>query len=295
MLRRIAAVVLALTLNPVIARAQDAGFTVTVPSADVHKGPSIATPVIGHASAGTVLRVSRDLGSWEKISWPGAPDGIAYVHVTMGRLGGASAAASANRSPKASSAPGSPTAAPAYLDPTIAPDRTPMHERMAVSGGPGDPPITHIFGVGGLVASRSSFGGTARAWRTDHVGIQVAVGRDAMTSEIAGGRLTSIRVEPGVVYGLFDAVTGYVWLRPYIGSAMSIGRQTLKASGLPVVERTSETSVGVRVFGGGELTFASVPRFGVSAELGYRRFPTASPGFEPDRVSVAIAGHWYIK
>ena len=87
MVRRIAAVVLALTLNPTPSRAQDAVLTVTVLSADVHKGPSTVTPVIGHVSRGTVLPVSRNLGSWVKVAWPDAPEGVGYVHVTMGRVG----------------------------------------------------------------------------------------------------------------------------------------------------------------------------------------------------------------
>jgi hypothetical protein len=297
MLRRIAVVVLALTLNPVLAGAQEAAFTVTVPSADVHKGPSIATPVIGHVSSGTVLRVSRNLGSWARVAWPGAPDGVAYVHMTMGRLGGAGAdAIPANLSPRLSSAPGAGTEAAAYPTTMNQPVAgTAVRERMAVSGGPNGAPITHIVGLGALVGSRSGFGATARAWRTDHLGMQVAIARDAMTSDVAGGRLTSIRLEPGVVYGLFDRVTDYVWIRPYVGSVVSFGRQTLKASAPIFADGTRESAIGVRVFGGSELTFASVPRFGVSVELGYRRFPKASPGFEPERLSVAIAGHWYVR
>jgi hypothetical protein len=297
MVRRMAAVVLALTLNPALARAQDAVLTVTVVSADVHSGPGIGTPIIGHVPQGTVLPVSRNLGSWAKVAWPNAPDGAGYVHVTMGRLGAPRADASAaNTSPRASSAGVSAASASASAPAAIplAPP-TPVRERMAVSGGASGAPITHIVGVGALVASRNSFGATARTWRTDHLGIQLAVSRDAMTSDIAGGRLTSMRVEPGVVGGLFDRVTGYVWIRPYVGSAMSWRRQTLKASGPVVLERTPETGVGFRVFGGSELTFANVPRLALSAELGYSRFPTAFAQFEGDRMSVAIAGHWYVK
>ena len=77
MIRRAAALVLALTLNPTLLRAQDTVLTVNVSSADVHKGPSTVTPVIGHVSRGTVLPVSRNLGSWVKIAWPGAQDGSA--------------------------------------------------------------------------------------------------------------------------------------------------------------------------------------------------------------------------
>src|SRR5438552_2552416 len=110
MIRRAAALVLALTLNPTPLRAQDTVLTVNVPSADVHKGPSTVTPVIGHVSRGTVLPVSRNLGSWVKIDWPGAQDGSAYLHVTMGRIDPANADASAtNVSAQASSVPATAT------------------------------------------------------------------------------------------------------------------------------------------------------------------------------------------
>ena len=87
MFRRAAAVVLALTLNPALLRAQDTVLTVTVPSADVYKGPSNVTPVIGHVPRGTVLNVSRNLGGWVKIAWPDAQDGLGYVRASMGRVG----------------------------------------------------------------------------------------------------------------------------------------------------------------------------------------------------------------
>ena len=45
MIRPIAAIVLALTLTPAVLHAQDVVFTVTAASADVHTGPSTATPV----------------------------------------------------------------------------------------------------------------------------------------------------------------------------------------------------------------------------------------------------------
>src|SRR3954465_13914353 len=116
--RRIVAVVLALALNPALVRAQDTVFTVTVPSADVHSGPSIVTPVIGHASQATVLPVSRNLGSWAKVPWPGAPDGVGYVHMTMGRL----AAGKADPSP--ARAGGQPSSAPAFAASASAPATT---------------------------------------------------------------------------------------------------------------------------------------------------------------------------
>jgi hypothetical protein len=292
-----AAVVLALTLNPTLVHAQDAVLTVTVPSADIYKGPSTVTPVVGHVSRGTVLPVSRNLGSWARVDWPDAPEGVGYVHVTMGRLGPSSAQGSAaNTSSRTSSVPASAAAAPGSAATMIPPaTHKPAGERMAVRGELNDTPITHIFGVGGLVGSRSSFGATMRVWQSDHLGIQLAMAREGMTSDVAAGRVTSIRFEPGVVYALFDHVSDYVWIRPYVGSVLSFQHQTFKVPAPAALEPVSDNGMGFRAFGGSELTFGGVPRFGLSAELGYRRFPTPFPGFESDRLSVSIAGHWYIK
>jgi hypothetical protein len=295
MVRRIGAIVVALALNPTLVRAQDAVFTVTADSADVHKGPSAVTPVIGHVSRGTVLPVARNLGSWARVPWPDAPDGIGYLHVTTGRLGTANSGSPANTTPRLSSA-SAPAISAAPAAPTTPPTagQRPSNERMAIRGELSDTPITHIFGVGAVVASRSSFGATTRAWHDDHLGLQLAVARDATAADAAAGRVTSVRVEPGVVYALFDRVTDYVWFRPYVGSALSFQRQTLKFSG-PAAESTADNGMGFRVFGGSELTFAGAPRFGLSAEIGYRRFPALFPGFDTDRLSLGIAGHWYLR
>lgn len=296
MVRRLAAVVLALALNPTPLLAQDATLTITAPSADVHKGPSNVTPVIGHVSGGRVLPIVRNLGSWVRIDWPDAPDAVGYIHVTMGRLGPSRGDASTTTMPpRMSSTPAAAASASAIAAAAMPPASRRPVERMAVRGDINDAPITHIVGVGGLVASRSSFGATARAWRTDHLGIQLAVTREAMTSDGDAGRVTSMRVEPGVVYALFDRVTDYVWFRPYVGSALAFNHQTLKGAGPAAIDSSSDNGMGVRIFGGSELTFAGAPRFGLSAEAGYRRLPVPFPAFEPDRLSVSIAGHWYIK
>jgi hypothetical protein len=297
MVRRLAVVVLALTLNPALVRAQNGVLTVTVPSADVHKGPSIATPVIGRASRGVVLPVSRNLGSWARVEWPDAPEGVAFVHVTMGRLGASSEDASAAAMlPRTSAAPSPAASLPASATATIPPvSGRSGGQRIAIRQELTDTPITHIFGVGGLVGSMSSVGATARAWPSDRFGIQLAFTRDVMTSDIAAGRVRSVRFEPGVVYALFDHVSDYVWIRPYVGSVLSVRHQTLKVSEPARAESVSDNDLGFRVFGGSELTFAGIPRFGLSAEVGYRRFPTPFLGFEEERLSVSIAGHWYLK
>jgi hypothetical protein len=293
MIRRVAAVVLALALNPALLRAQDTVLTVTVQSADIYKGPSTVTPIIGHAPRGTVLIVSRNLGSWVRVIWSGAPDGTGYVHVTMGRVSAPGATApSTVPSTRTSIAP---AAAPAAVPMTME-TRTAVSTatRTGVIGQQSGSTISHILGVGGMVGSMSSFGATARGWHHNRLGIQVGVTRDVQTSDTEG-RVTAMQIEPGVVYALFDRVRDYVWVRPYVGSALSFRHQTLTPPASVPNESASDNGVGFRVFGGGELTFATVTRFGLSAELGYRRLPAPFPGFEPDRVTLSLAGHWYIK
>ena len=147
MIRRAAAVVLVLTLNPALVRAQSIVLTVNAPSADVYKGPSTGSAIIGHAARGTVLPVTRELGSWVKVNWPDAPDGVGYVHVTMGRVGPPAGAPSPR--------PAAPAAAPATT--SIPPlSRTSIGERVAPRGQLNVTPASHIVGIGGLFASTRS-------------------------------------------------------------------------------------------------------------------------------------------
>ena len=290
MIRRAAALILALTLSPALVRAQDTELTVTVASADVYKGPSNVTPVVGHVPRATVLPISRNLGSWVKVAWPDAPDGVGYVHVTMGRVGPPNVGAPVGDGSPRASAPAAPVTTTIPLM-----NRTSVGEQVVPRGRINVTPASHIFGVGGLLGSTSNFGATARAWRNNRLGIQFGLTRDAMTGAGGAGRVTSMEFEPGVVYALFDHVSDYAWIRPYIGSVVSVRRQTLSLAAPGALEPTSDNGVGFRIFAGSELTFASVPRFGLSADLGYRRFPTSFPGFETDPLSVSVAGHWYIK
>jgi hypothetical protein len=298
MIRCAAVVVLALTLNASLARAQDTVLTVTVPSADVYQSASNVTPVVGHASSGTVLPVLRNLGSWVRVAWPDGPDGVGYVHVSMGRVGPAGEVEppAPRISRRASPAP-APQTKPTNMmpPPTPAPAPAPTTERVAARSVPSPRPISHILGIGGLVGSTDYFGATTRAWRKNHLGIQVAFTRDAMTSDVAAGRVTSLQVEPAVMYALFDRVSDYFWIRPYVGSGLSFRHQTLSLPTPIVLEPAPDNGVGFRVFGGAEFTYAAMTQFGLSVDLGYRHVPTAFPGFDPKPLSVSIAGHWYIR
>ncbi len=288
MIRRALALAVVLAMHPVLVYAQDVVLTVNVPAADVYRGPSTGSVIIGHVSRGAVLPVTRELGSWVKVDWPDAPDGVGYVHVTMGRVGPRSADTPPARRAMA--------AAPEPVTTSIPPlTRTAVGERVAPRGQLNVTPASHTVGIGGLFASARSVGATARAWRANRLGLQVGFLRDARTSPVAPGRVTTVAFEPGVTVALFDHVTDYVWFRPYVGTTLLIERATLDlVTGLPS-DRATRTSKGFRAFGGGELTFASMPRFGLSADLGYRRMDPAFTGFSQDRLSLAIAGHWYVK
>src|SRR4029453_2072931 len=152
MIRRAAALAFALVLSPAMLDAQDVVFTISVPSADVYKGPSNVTPIVGHAARGTAMPVLRNLGSWVRVPWPDAPDGVAYVHVTMGRLAspaGNGAAPMPQRSSASSPTPASSSAAAQV--PAAPRPGTPPRERVVVAGQQDSTPISHVWGVGGAV------------------------------------------------------------------------------------------------------------------------------------------------
>jgi len=301
MIRRVAAIAFVLTLTPALLYAQDPVFTVTAQSADVHKGPSTVTPVIGHVARGAALPVGRNLGSWIRIAWPSAPDGVGYVHVTMGRLSGVgsepSAAPSRSTSMSTTRPAEPPTVMPASR--TSPSGRTSPEPRVGVQGPQGVTTISHVVGIGGLVQSAKGFGATGRAWHTDRVGLELRLTRNTMTSDTAPGRMTSLEFEPRVAFALFDHVSDYVWVRPYVGSGVSFGHHTLKVTlpeaGPEAAQTASSNNVALRLFGGSELTFAGATRFGLSAEAGFRPSTTLFTGFETDRFTLSIAGHWYIK
>ena len=316
MIRRAVAIAVALALSQVVLQGQDVAFTISVPSADVYKGPSTVTPVIGHVPRGATLSVLRNLGSWVKVPWPDAQDGVAYVHVTMGNLAPANTnGVTPNKPPRGSSASLSGSAstqtstpaiagggpAPSTLAGLTAPQPTPgsrphrgPRERVVVRS-QGGAAISHIFGAGAVFGSTDTFGATARAWRDNRLGVQIGFTRDAMTSDVAPGRVTAWQFEPAVVYGLYDFVSDYFWIRPYVGSGVSIRHQTLNPSTQGAAAVASDTGAGFRAFGGGEVTFAGAPRFALSVEAGYRAVPTPFPGFAPDHVGLSISGHWYFK
>jgi hypothetical protein len=304
MTRGVAAFLVALGLSAVALHAQDIVLSVTVSSADVHKGPSAVTPVIGHVPSGTAVPVLRNLGSWVRVSWPGGLDGYGYLHVTTGRLtsrnGGAAipnATPSISRTTPAAASASASSAANHTTTTTTTAMKTPRprRERTVIRNQQDGTAISHIVGVGGLFESTDSIGATSRAWRDDHLGVQIDFTRGTMTSPLRAGGVTSTQVEPSFLYGLFDHVSDYFWIRPYVGSGLSVRHQAFHATTPDGTSALTSTNVGFRVFAGAEATFAGAPRFALGVDAGYRRFSTPFPGFEPDRFGVSVVGQWYVK
>jgi hypothetical protein len=137
------------------------------------------------------------------------------------------------------------------------------------------------------------FGATGRAWSSKRVGIQFEMSRYALNA--APGQLTSSQFTPSLLYSLRDRVTDYLWVRPYLGAGPSLQRQTMNGGAAGATDSVSDNRLGFQAFGGGEVTFASAPRFALSADLGYHWLPTSFGGFELGGLGLSVSGHWYIK
>ena len=284
------AVAVAVCLSPSWLCAQTTVLTVSAASADVYKSPSTGSPVVAHAPRGTVLAVTRELGSWVKVSWPGAED-VGYVHNSMGSLG--------RRLPMEPAEPAGLTSALPSPEPaSIAP--VAVAARQPAPPAPMQPvfvtPATHLVGLGGQVGgSTFGFGATARAWSRGPFGAQLELSRSALPDVAVGGSVSSIQFEPSLLYRLPDHVADYLWVRPYLGSGVSFGRQTLSHAIPGAGSSESEQTFGLQAFGGGELTFAAVPRFALSVDLGYHWVRTAFGSADLGGPAVSLSGHWYVK
>ncbi len=305
MIRHAAAVAVVICLSPTWLCAQSTGFTVNTAPADVHKGPSTGSPVIGQASRGAVLTITRELGSWVRISWPAAQDGIGYIHVSMGRIGdtstvalnqtgGSTTTSSPSIAPTTSmtSITGRPAAAsPSPATTGVQEDRTGAVEQPAPGGSVS---IPHVVGLGGRMGgSTLGFGASARAAVGNRFGIQLEVSRYSVTSAVALQPLGFLEFAPSLIYSLPDRVTDYLWVRPYVGAGL-VSRSTL--GGAPAAGASlTDNRLGRQAFAGAEMSHATLPRFTLSADYGHRWATASSDGFDSGGRGLSVSGHWYVK
>lgn len=289
MIRQAAAVAIAVCLSTSPLYAQNAvTLTVTAASANVRKTPSVASPVVGSAPRGTALVVTREVGDWVKVSWPSAPDGAGYVRLDMGTLSRGEAPGPLGAKAIAPPAQGpTPVAARTGQMPTTRPSApSPARTIYAPS---------HMLGVGAVAGgSTMGFGGSARRWSKGRLGMQLEVSRYSYNSADLLSRATSTDIAPGVLFSMGDNVGDYVWMRPYLGLAAHIVRSSRTDLIFTDVTESANT-MGARVFAGAEMSFSSLPKFALSADVGYYHLPDPFVGFEPGGMGFSISGHWYLK
>jgi hypothetical protein len=298
MIRQAAAVVIVLLLSPSWLTAQGNELTVNVSSASVHKSPSTASPVIGHAARGAKLQVTRNVGDWVKVAWPAAVDGVGYVRVSAlatPKDAAASAAPLPNNA-TAKSAPVQPTqrvvTTPVVVP--VEPTQTQTGNRLPVrTTSPSSTGTTHKFGVGVLMGGPAfGLGVGVRGWSHKRLGIQFDLAHYEVSSPIDLGSMSTTDLGPSVLFSFNDRVADYTWLRPYIGAGMNFYKSSLTS---PLLGDMSDSRYGSQLFGGAELSFASLPQFAVSTQLSYRWFNEPRQGYDLGGVGVSLAGHWYVK
>ena len=156
------------------------------------------------------------------------------------------------------------------------------------------PPL-HVIGLGARLGTSSiGFGVSGRGWQKNRLGVQVAVSHAELTSVIVSERLSSLQIEPSLLYSFRDRVSDYVWLRPYLGSGVSVLHQRLQVPG--AIDSVSRNRLGVQAFGGSEFSMPNWPRFAVSGEVSYRWSEAPNPaGFDVNGLGFSVSGHWYVK
>jgi hypothetical protein len=315
MIRWVAVFVIALLVSSTSLQAQSAMFTVTVASADLRQSPSASSPIVGYKSKGQNLDVRRELGSWVEVAWPTASSGVAYISLSMGSIrqsatpprrpmtiaeyvGTSSGLKSTVPSTSTTGALAPATAATCSC--VQSPAVTAAATRASISSAPMQPLTTyvvpkHSLGLGGRIGGATrSVGATGRAWSRKRIGVQLEVSSDHRSNADAA-RLSSQQIASSVLYAPPSWVGDFLWLRPYAGGGTTFYRSTVNGATLAVGETTTDHALGLQVFGGGELTFASVPRFALSADIGYHKWPAALASFEPRRIGIKVSGHWYVR
>jgi len=290
MIRRASAVAIALVVHTTPLFAQTsvpvAELVVKTASADVHKFPTVASPVIATAPGGTVLPIRRNLGSWVEVAWPNTEAGVAFLHVNAGTIAARATAPAPNGAQDAVAQIRAVAAAAtsATSGESGARSARPTGARQDVSQNQAYVSLPqHRIGMGAMInAPEPKFGFAARTWWKRGLGVQFSASPTQLES--ADGQLVSgTQFAPSVLYSLPDAVSTVAWLRPYAGAGPRIYRLN-QVNGL-----------GYEGFGGAEATFAAMPQFSLSAEFAYRWGRPTITDFSPKQVGFSLAGHWYVK
>ena len=297
MTRQVAAVAVVMLLTPVVLSAQTPSpavpateLRINTQAATIYRSPSTGSPVVGTAHRGAVLPVTRELGSWVRVSWPDSADGAGYVHISSGSLTRTGAApATLNLSPTQSGP--APMPMMSTSDPAASVQQTNQYTGTVYV-----PQPTHVVGLGGkLMGSELGYGISGRAWTNGRFGVQFDLSRSKISNAGFAEQATMLQFAPSVLYSFGDKVSDYVWVRPYVGGGGSFNRHTLRLGAADSDPSVNDNAFGFRAFGGGEFTFASMPKFSVSADVGYDWSTSPFFGYDFSGFGFAVSGHWYVK
>ena len=294
MIRQVTALTFALCAMSTHAGAQTM-YTVREP-VDVHRAPVTSSPIVGRALSGRSLELTRDVGDWAQVTWADAPDGTGYVRVRRGavalpafrdltfiRTTVSPSVASAAAGKRQDNEP-----EPEAVAPTPAAELAQARDALEYQLPP------HSAGVGIRMDPRfRDFGGAARLWTPFRVGTQLEVLRSSMTSELAGGRLTTWQFSPSVLYALPDVLHSRVWVRPFAGTGLDLTRSRFNTIASNVTG--TDTAFGTKIFGGAEVTLPAAPQVSISADVGYRWLESSFSGFEMRGVRTSVSAHWFLK
>jgi hypothetical protein len=293
MIRQVAALTFVVCAMATQAGAQTV-HTVREP-VDVHKAPVTSSPIIGRAVAGRSLELTRDVGDWAQVTWTGAPDGTGYVRVRRGSVPLPAFRDLAFIRTTVSPSLASAAAAQRQDDePEPAARPTPAAESVIARDAVDYRLPPHAAGIGIRMDPRfRDFGGAARLWTPFRVGTQLEVLRSSMTSELAGGRLTTWQFSPAVLYALPDVLRSTVWVRPFVGTGLDLTRS--RFSTMTGGNTGTDTAFGTKIFGGAEVTLPAAPQVSISADVGYRWLQSSFSAFQMKGVRTSVAAHWFVR
>ncbi len=295
MIRQAAAVVVVLLLSPSWVTAQGTELTVNVTSASVYKSPTNASPVLGVVGHGARLEVTREVGDWVKVAYPPAADGVGYVRKSMGSVSPAGTSKAAISSTATAARTTAQPTQPAPRVVSTSGEQAQTGNRLPVRNtGPQRSTASHMFGLGARLGGPTmGIGASGRAWALGRLGLQAEVAHYNVSSPIDLGTMSSTEFGPSALYAFNDRVADYTWLRPYVGAGLNFYHSSITS---PMVGTdVSDSRWGSQLFGGGELSFASVPQFAISTELSYRWFEEPVAGLNLGGMGLSVAGHWYVK
>ena len=168
MTRQVATVAFVILLSPAVlsaqtqtaapAAVQTTEFRVNT-AATIYRSPSTGSPVVGTARRGTVLPVTRELGSWVRVSWPDAEEGAGYVHISSGSLTRTGEAPATRDLTPTMSGPAPMPMMASTSDPTASVQQQPTN---MYTGTVYVPQPTHVVGLGGNSEQSSLEAGPSR-------------------------------------------------------------------------------------------------------------------------------------